>query len=215
MIVEVLNWDDQVVGQQELSDKVFAVQERNDIMHRVIRWQLAKRRAGTHAVKERGEVQGSTRKIYSQKGSGRARHGSIRAPQFRKGGVVFGPVVRSHEFKLNKKIRILGLTSALSNKANGGFITVIDNAKLDGFKTANLLKKPLIGKFANQKVLIIDHNPSNELKKSSANARYINMLPTCGLNVYDLLKHKNLIITIAAVKEIHNRLERNRLVENA
>ncbi len=207
MIVEILNWDDKVVGEQELDDGIFANVPRPDIVHRVVCWQLAKRRAGTHSTKEIGDVQGSTRKIYSQKGSGRARHGAIRAPQFRKGGVVFGPLVRSHAFKMNKKVRVLALSLALSAKIDSGALTIIDSAMLTECKTACLLKRPLLGRIAHKSLtLIVDHNPCNELKKSSANARYVNMLPTCGLNVYDLLKHKNLIMTVAAVKEIHSRL---------
>lgn len=208
MIVEVLNWNDEVVSKHELNDDIFINKLRPDIIHKVVCWQLAKRRAGTHAIKERSDVQGSTRKIYKQKGSGRARHGAIRAAQFRKGGIIFGPVVRSHAFKVNKKVRTLALSMALSAKIEGQSLTILDHATLDGYKTSELLKKPLIARLSNSsKTLIVDYQPSLELKKASSNARYINMLPTCGLNVYDILRHKNIIITIAAIKEIHNRLE--------
>src|SRR4051812_21941001 len=116
MKVKVITWDKEVVGEIMLNEAIFGCDERKDILHQVVNWQLARRRLGTHQTKGRSDVQGSTRKIYKQKGTGRARHGGIRAPQFRGGGIVFGPHVRDHGFKLNKKLRALALKIALSTK---------------------------------------------------------------------------------------------------
>lgn len=136
MKVDLLDLENQKKGEIELNSLIFGQIVRADVMHRVIVWQMAKRRAGTHSSKEIANVEGSTRKIYKQKGRGRARHGSIRAPQFRGGAIIFGPHPRSHEFSLNKKVRKLGLISALSLKKQENSIIVLDKLKAQGYKSA-------------------------------------------------------------------------------
>src|SRR5882724_10457957 len=138
MKLTVRNLDNQEVGDIELADDVFDVPVRGDILARVINWQLAKRRAGTHKVKGVSDISGTSKKPYKQKGTGRARQGSLRSPQFRGGAVIFGPVVRSHEFDLQKKVRRLGLKTALSAKQAEGKLVVIDTAKIDDAKTKAL-----------------------------------------------------------------------------
>ena len=140
MQIEITTLDKASAGSAELPDEIFAAKPRADIMARVVHWQLAKRRAGTHKTKGMGEVSGTTKKPYQQKGTGNARQGSLRAPQFRTGGVVHGPVVRSHEYSLNKKVRRLGLISALSQKQADGKLVVLDAANGDG-KTGELAKQ--------------------------------------------------------------------------
>src|SRR5215510_7722537 len=134
----VRNLDNEEVGDIELADEVFGLPVRRDVLARVVNWQLAKRRAGTHKTKGISEIQGTTRKPYKQKGTGRARQGSLRSPQFRGGAVIFGPVVRSHEFGLQKKVRRLGLKTALSAKQAEGKLVVVDEARLDEAKTKAL-----------------------------------------------------------------------------
>src|ERR1700751_5121256 len=129
MQIDITTLDQATTGSTELPDELFAVTPRGEIMARVVHWQLAKRRAGTHKTKGMGEVQGTTKKPYRQKGTGNARQGSLRAPQFRTGGVVHGPVVRSHEYRLNKKVRRLGLLSALSQKLAEHKLVVLNDAK--------------------------------------------------------------------------------------
>ena len=172
-------------------------------MSRVVNWQLAKRRSGCHKTKQRSEVQGSTRKIYRQKGTGQARHGSIRAPIFRGGGIVFGPLVRSHEYKLNKNVRDLGLKTALSLKLKNNSIIILDHADIKSHKTADLSKQ--VGNFGEKSMLFIDVTPNDNLKRATANLYKIDVLPVIGINVLDILQHEKLILTVEALKKIEER----------
>lgn len=203
MQFKVKNFDNKEVGAVELNDNIFCLEERQDILSRVVNWQLAKRRSGCHKTKQRSEVQGSTRKIYRQKGTGQARHGSIRAPIFRGGGIVFGPVVRSHEYKLNKNVRDLGLKTALSLKLKNNSIIILDHADIKSHKTADLSKQ--VGNFGEKSMLFIDVTPNDNLKRATANLYKIDVLPVIGINVLDILQHDKLILTVDALKKIEER----------
>ena len=192
-------------GMAELPDEIFAMAPRPDIMARVVHWQLAKRRAGTHKVKGLSEVQGTTKKPYRQKGTGNARQGSLRAPQFRTGGVVHGPVVRSHAYSLNKKVRRLGLISALSQKQAEGKLVVLDAAAGDGIaKTKELVRK--LKALGWTSVLVVDRVVDSGFLRVSGNIPGIDVLPTIGANVYDILRHEVLAITAAGVEGLTERL---------
>jgi large subunit ribosomal protein L4 len=209
MTVEVLNWDNQVVEIKKLDESIFGVPTRKDVIQRVVLWQRAKAQAGTHSTKTRENVSGSTRKIYAQKGGGRARHGSIKAPIFVGGGITFGPLVRSHAFSLNKKVRDLGLKSALSTKLREGNIIFIDSLNIGECKTAAMLKKLSgIGLNGKEKVLMVDSVINTDLKLSTANLHKVDVLPVVGLNVLDILKHDKLIITKSALDNIELRLKK-------
>lgn len=203
MQVEITTLDKGNAGSTELPDDIFAATPRNDIMARVVHWQLAKRRAGTHKVKGLSEVQGTTKKPYRQKGTGNARQGSLRAPQFRTGGVVHGPVVRSHEYSLNKKVRRLGLISALSQKAAEGKLIVLDAAS-GATKTADLARK--FKALGWSSALIVDRTVDEGFLRASRNLAGIDVLPTVGANVYDILRHDVLVITTAGVEGLKARL---------
>ena len=203
MQVEITTLDKGSAGSTDLPDEFFAAAPRKDIMARVVHWQLARRRAGTHKVKGLSEVQGTTKKPYRQKGTGNARQGSLRAPQFRKGGVVHGPVVRSHAYSLNKKVRRLGLISALSQKLAEGKLVVLD-AAAGASKTAELAKK--LRALGWSSVLIVDHTVDATFLRASRNIHGIDVLPTVGANVYDILRHDVLAITTAGVEGLTARL---------
>src|ERR1700683_4507374 len=192
------------LGRADLPDDLFAVKPRADIMARVVHWQLSKRRSGNHKTKGMGEVQGTTKKPYRQKGTGNARQGSLRAPQFRTGGVVHGPVVRSHEYRLNKKVRRLGLICALSQKAADGKLVVLD-AAAGTAKTGELAKK--LKALGWSSALIIDREVDVNFLRASRNLHKIDALPTMGANVYDILKHDVLAITVAGVEGVKDRLK--------
>jgi large subunit ribosomal protein L4 len=190
-------------GSAELPDEFFAVKPRADIMARVVHWQLSKRRGGNHKIKGMGEVSGTTKKPYRQKGTGNARQGSLRSPQFRTGGVVHGPVVRSHEYRLNKKVRRLGLICALSQKAADGKLVVLDAASGPA-KTGELAKK--LKALGWRSALIIDHVVDEGFLLASRNLHKIDALPTKGANVYDILNHDMLAITVAGIEGLKARL---------
>ena len=208
MQTKILNWQNQEVGNIDLDESIFGVTVRPDIVHRVVTWQRAKARAGTHKTKQRNEVSGSTRKIYNQKGGGRARHGSKKAPIFVGGGIVFGPVVRSHEFKLNKKVRQLGIKSALSSCFKEGNIIVMDSVEIKQRKTSLLLEQLSTVGLKENKVLICDAVVGENLRNSSANLHKINVLPVEGINVIDLLKHEKVILTTTALEKLQERLKK-------
>ena len=209
MQVEVLNWDNQVVETKMLDEAIFSIATRKDIIQRVVQWQRAKAQAGTHSTKTRENVSGSTRKIYAQKGGGRARHGSIKAPIFVGGGITFGPLVRSHAFSLNKKVRALGLKSVLSTKFRELSVIVMDSVDISEAKTSTIAKKlEGLGLNKQHKVLIIDSMISDNLKLSSANLHKIDVLPVIGINVLDVLKHDKLIITKAALDNLQIRFQK-------
>jgi large subunit ribosomal protein L4 len=203
MQVQITTLDQGSAGQAELPDEIFAATPRADIMARVVHWQLAKRRAGTHKVKDMAEVSGTTKKPYRQKGTGNARQGSLRAPQFRTGGVVHGPVVRSHEYSLNKKVRRLGLISALSQKAAEGKLVVLD-AAAGVTRTADLSRK--LKALGWSSALIVDRAVDEGFLRASRNLHGIDVLPTAGANVYDILRHDVLAITTAGVEGLKDRL---------
>jgi len=204
MQIDIKTLDNTTAGSTELPDEFFAATPRPDIMARVVHWQQAKRRAGTHKVKGMGEVSGTTRKPYKQKGTGNARQGSLRAPQFRTGGVVHGPVVRSHGYDLPKKVRRLGLISALSQKQRDGKLVVLDAAAGGTGKTKDLKAK--LTALGWKSVLVIDGAVDEGFLKSSRNIIGIDVLPTIGANVYDILAHDVLAITTAGVEGLKQRL---------
>ncbi len=204
MQIEIKTLDNGSAGTIELPDDIFATAPRADIMARVVHWQRAKRRAGTHSTKGMGEVQGTTKKPYKQKGTGNARQGSLRAPQFRKGGVVHGPVVRDHGYDLPKKVRRLGLISALSQKQAEGKLVVLDAASGGSAKTKDLLKQ--LKALGWDSALIIDHTVDAGFLRASRNIVGIDVLPTIGANVYDILAHDVLAVTAAGVEGLKERL---------
>ena len=205
MKADVLTWDAKKAGSIELDDAIFGLEPRADILHRVVVWQLAKRRAGTRAVKFRSDVRATNRKMYRQKGTGRARHGSRRVNIFRGGGRAFGPIPRDHAIKLPKKVRALGLRHALSDKAREGRLIVVEAAKLEKGKTRELKDK--LAKLGVESALIIDGEAVDEaFKRAAANLPQVKVLPTIGANVYDILRHETLVLTKAAVDKLKERL---------
>ncbi len=207
MKLDIINLDKKNVGSVDLSDAIFGAEVRGDIMHRVVRWQLAKRQAGTHKTKVVSEVSGTTKKPYKQKGTGSARQGSLRSAQMRGGGVIFGPVVRSHAFSLPKKIRALGLKSALSAKAKEGKLIVIESAA--GGKAAKTKALDAqIKKLGWTSALIIDGAQVDEgFARAARNIPGIDVLPTQGANVYDILRRDTLVLTKAAIEKLEERLK--------
>ena len=189
----------------DLSDAVFGVEIRADILTRMVNWQRAKRRAGTHKVKTIGDIRGTTAKPWRQKGSGRARAGSRRATQFRGGATVFGPVVRDHSHKLPKKVRKKALCMALSAKCADGKLVVLDAAKLEDAKTRNLAGR--LAKLGWDSVLIIDGPELDEnFVRAAANLPRVDVLPQQGANVFDILRRDTLVLTRDAVKHLEERL---------
>src|SRR5689334_2118432 len=203
MQVEITTLDKTTAGSAELPDEIFAATPRPDIMARVVHWQLSKRRAGTHSTKGMNDVSGTTKKPYRQKGTGNARQGSLRAPQFRGGGVVHGPVPHSHEYSLNKKVRRLGLVSALSQKQADGKQVVLEAANGTA-KTGELARK--LKALGWSSVLIVDGIVDAGFLRASRNIPGIDVLPTIGANVYDILNHDMLAITTAGVEALKQRL---------
>jgi large subunit ribosomal protein L4 len=205
MEINVTTLDGEAKGALTLSDAIFGLEPRQDLIQRCIVWQLAKRRAGTHAVKGRADISRTGKKMYKQKGTGGARHGSRRANLFRGGGRSFGPVVRSHEIGLPKKVRVLALKHALSAKAQEGGIIIIEEAKLAAPKT-----KALQGAFAKlglANALIIDGAEIDDgFRLASRNIPDIDVLPVQGINVYDILRRNTLVLTRAAVEALEARL---------
>ena len=205
MQLDIINFDGKKVGSVELESSIFGLEPRADILHRVVTWQRAKQRAGTHAVKSVSEVAGSGKKAFKQKKTGNARQGERYNVHMRGGGVVHGPVVRDHSIDLPKKIRSLGLKMALSSKAKDGSLIIIDSEKLATAKTnafAKQLKKLDIASALFVGAADLDEN----FKKSAANIANIDVLPTIGLNVLDILKHEKLVLTADAVKAVEARL---------
>jgi large subunit ribosomal protein L4 len=206
MKLAVRNLDNQEVGDIELADEVFGLPVRRDILARVVNWQLAKRRAGTHKAKGISDISGTTRKPYKQKGTGRARQGSLRSPQFRGGARIFGPVVRSHEFDLQKKVRRLGLKTALSAKQAEGRLVVLDAAKVDEPKTKALRAR--LDAFGWGSVLIIDGSEVDaNFARAARNLPKVDVLPQQGANVYDILRRDTLVLTRDAVQSLEARLK--------
>jgi large subunit ribosomal protein L4 len=203
MQVDIITLENTPAGSADLPDEFFAATPRQDIMARVVHWQLSKRRSGNHKIKGVAEVSGTTKKPYKQKGTGNARQGSLRSVQFRTGGVAHGPVVRSHEYSLNKKVRRLGLISALSQKAAEKKLIVLDAATADA-KTGTLAKK--IKALGWVSALIIDGAVDEGFLRASRNLHKVDVLPTIGANVYDILHHDVLAITTAGLEGLKARL---------
>ena len=193
-------------GTVEVSDAIFGLEPRVDIIHRVVQWQLAKRQQGTHQAKSRGEINRTTHKLGNQKGGGTARHGSRKAGIFVGGGKAFGPRFRSHETSLNKKVRALGLRFAISSKVKSSELIILDKAELNAGKTKDV--KAAFEKLGLVNALIIDGATVNEgFARAARNVHNIDVLPVQGINVYDILRRKNLVLTKAAVEALEARFK--------
>ncbi|XP_022879902.1 uncharacterized protein LOC111397288 isoform X1 [Olea europaea var. sylvestris] len=206
LVIPVTNFHKEDKGLMVLAGDVFDVPIRKDIIHRVVRWQLAKRQQGTHSTKTVSEVSGTGRKPWKQKGTGRARHGTLRGPQFRGGAVMHGPKPRSHAIKLNKKVRRLGLKIALSARAAEGKLMVYEDFELPSHKTKNIVNH--VSQMENtKKLLMVDGGLIDEkLKLATQNLHYVNILPSIGLNVYSILLHDTLVMSRDAVNRIVERM---------
>lgn len=206
MDMKVTTLDGKAAGSVTLNADIFGLEPRKDIIQRCVNWQLAKRQAGTHKTKGRAEIWRTGKKMYKQKGTGGARHGSARVPQFRGGGRAFGPVVRSHAFSLPKKVRALALRHALSAKAKDGGLIVIADAQLKDAKT-----KSLLGHFSGLEItnaLIIDGAEVNTgFAAAARNIPHIDVLPVQGINVYDILRRQKLVLTKAALDALEARFK--------
>jgi large subunit ribosomal protein L4 len=206
MELQVKTLEGGAAGSITVSDEIFGLEPRTDLIHRVVRWQLAKRQAGTHKTLGRSEVTGSTKKFVRQKGSGGARHGNKKAPQFRGGGKAFGPVVRDHGHDLPKKVRVLGLKHALSAKAKADSIVVVEDAKAAEAKTKAL--KSQLSKLGLTSALVIDGaEVDNNFALASRNIPHLDVLPVQGINVYDILRANTLVLTKAAVSALEERFK--------
>ena len=205
MKLDVINLDGSSAGSLELVDDVFGLEPRADILHRVVRWQRNNAQSGTHKVKTRRETNYSTRKIYRQKGTGGARHGDRNAPIFRKGGVYKGPIPRSHGHELPKKVRKLGLKLALSAKAKAGSLVIIANAASNG-KTTVLAKQ--VKNLGWKRALVIDGaSVNNDFARAVSNIDGLDVLPSMGANVFDILKRDTLVLTKAGAEALEARLK--------
>ncbi|WIV51080.1 50S ribosomal protein L4 [Marivivens sp. LCG002] len=206
MKADAINFDGKAAGSVELNDEIFGLEPRADILHRVVRWQRARAQQGTHSTLGRSEVSYSTKKIYRQKGTGGARHGSKKAPIFRHGGIYKGPTPRSHEHDLTKKFRKLGLRHALSAKVKAGELVVIDAAEIKEVKTSVLAKQ--VANLGWKRALIIDGASVNEdFARAARNLQNLDVLPSVGANVYDILRSDTLVLTKAGVEALEARLK--------
>jgi large subunit ribosomal protein L4 len=206
MELKVMSFDGKSTGSVELSETIFGLEPRKDILQRCVTWQLAKRRAGTHKVKNRAEINRTGKKMYRQKGTGSARHGPAKVNLFRGGGRSFGPVVRSHEIGLPKKVRALALKHALSAKAKDGGIIVVDKATIEGGKTKALAAN--FEKLGISNVLIIDGAAVDVgFAQAARNIPNVDVLPVQGINVYDILRRHHLVLTKAALEALEARFK--------
>jgi large subunit ribosomal protein L4 len=206
MKADVTTLDAKKAGTVELSDDVFGLEPRADILHRMVRYQLAKRRAGTAASKDRSQINATTAKMYRQKGTGRARHGSKKAPIFRGGGKAFGPKPRDHAIELPKKVRALALRHALSSKAKTDTLVVIENCELKEGKTKEL--KSRFAKLGFGSALIVDGAEVHDaFARAARNIPKVDVLPVQGINVYDILRHDMLVLTKAALEALEARFK--------
>ena len=206
MELKITTLEGKDAGSISLSDAIFGLEPRSDILQRCVNWQLAKRQRGTHKAKDRSEIWRTGKKMYAQKGSGGARHGSARVPQFRGGGRAFGPVVRSHAIDLPKKVRALALRHALSAKAKGGGIIVIDKATIEGSKTKALAAQ--FDKLGLNNALIIDGAEIDvAFGRAARNIPNIDVLPIQGINVYDIMRRRTLVLTKAALDALEARFK--------
>ena len=204
MKTKVLNLDNKAAGDVELDDAIFGLEPRQDLIQRVVVWQLAKRRSGQHKVLTRAEVNRTKKKVYKQKGTGQARHGARSAPLFVGGAKAMGPVNHSHEFDLPKKVKALGLRHALSSKAKAGSIVILDEAKSKDIKTGALAKQ--FGEMKLGRALVVDGEFDKNFQLSARNLADVALLPVAGINVYDIMRSDKLVLTTAALKAIEARL---------
>jgi len=198
--VPMYNMNGEQVGEVELSDAIFAAPVRDDLMHQVVLQYLAGQRRGTHKTKTRSEVRGGGRKPWRQKGTGRARQGSIRSPQWKGGGVVFGPQPRDYHFQVNKKVRRAALYSAFSSKVDGGTLIVLDKLDVPEIKTKQIVS--LLGKLSVPQALIVDGEVQKTVQLSARNLQDVKYIEARGVNVYELLKHSHVILTKDAVDKV-------------
>ncbi|WP_346895016.1 50S ribosomal protein L4 [uncultured Roseibium sp.] len=206
MELQVKTLEGGAAGSITVSDEIFGLEPRTDLIHRVVRWQLAKRQAGTHKTLARSEVSGTTKKFVRQKGSGGARHGNRKAPQFRGGGKAFGPVVRDHGHDLPKKVRALGLKHVLSAKAKADSLIVVEDAKAAEAKTKAL--KVQFSKMGLSNALIVDGAElDRNFALASRNIPHVDVLPVQGINVYDIMRAGTLVLTKAAVSALEERFK--------
>lgn len=205
MKVAVKSLDNKKVGDIDLSDAIFGLAPRADVLHRMVNWQLAKRRSGNHKTKDVSEVSGTGKKPFSQKGSGRARAGSLRNIHHRGGAVMFGPVVRDHAIDMPKKYRLLALKVALSSKQAEGKLIVLDTAKSKSHKTKGMVKA--FADLGLKSALIIDEALDQNFTRAVANIPHIDVLPQKGINVYDILRRDTLVLTKDAVAQLEARLK--------
>lgn len=206
MEMKIMSLDGDAGESVTLSDEIFGLEQRKDLIHRYVVWQLAKRRAGTHAVKNRADINRTGKKMYRQKGTGSARHGPAKVNLFRGGGRSFGPVVRSHEIGLPKKVRALALKHALSAKAKDGGIIVLDKASVKDAKTGALQKN--LVKLGLESALIVDGAEVDaNFALAARNIPNIDVLPVQGINVYDILRRQKLVLTKAAVEALEARFK--------
>ena len=206
MKLGVITLDSGKAGDIDLSDDIFGLEPRADLLHRVVRWQRAKAQQGTHSVLGKSDVSYSTKKIYRQKGTGGARHGSRKAPIFRHGGVYKGPTPRSHAFDLPKKVRALGLKHALSAKVAAGELVIVDNINIAEAKTSAVAKA--VKENGWKRVLVIDGAEVNEnFARAARNLEGVDVLPSMGANVYDILRRDTLVLTRAGVEALEARLK--------
>ncbi|MDR0552823.1 MAG: 50S ribosomal protein L4 [Holosporales bacterium] len=203
MKYEVLDQKNETAGEVDLADDIFGILPRKDILSRVVLWQLAKRRSGSHNVKGKSDVHGTTRKMHKQKGTGGARHGSKKAVQFRGGGVVFGPVNRDHGFGMQKKVKKLALRMALSSKAQSGDLIVVDSLQYD----EKIKTKEFLNRFGSyNSALFIDSEKNENVLNALSNVHGFDFLPQIGTNVYDVIWHEKLVVSLSAIKDLEGRL---------
>jgi large subunit ribosomal protein L4 len=205
MKIAVKTLDNKKAGDIELSDAIFGLTPRKDVLFRAVNWQLAKRRSGNHKTKGIAEISGTGKKPFAQKGTGNARQGSLRSPQMRGGAVIFGPVVRDHGHDLPKAVRKLALKTALSTKQKEGKLVVLENTESKSAKTKDLVKT--LKALGLESALIIDETPDANFARATRNIPHIDVLPQKGINVYDILRRDTLVLTKAAVAQLEARLK--------
>lgn len=206
MKLEITTLEGQSAGSVDVDDAIFGLEPRADLIHRYVRWQLARRQAGTHASQGRSDVARTRKKVYKQKGTGSARHGAASAPQFRGGGKAFGPVVRDHSHDLPKKVRALALRHALSAKAKDGSIVVLDKAAVAEPKTKAL--RGQFGKLGLSNALVVDGSELDaNFSLAARNIPNVDVLPVQGINVYDIIRREKLVLTRAAVDALEARFK--------
>ncbi|WP_342239779.1 50S ribosomal protein L4 [Inquilinus sp. OTU3971] len=206
MKIAVKTFDNTSAGEIDLDDSVFGLEVRTDLLFRMVNWQLAKRRSGNHKTKGISEISGTTKKPYKQKGTGHARQGSTRSPQFRGGARIFGPVVRSHAHDLPKKVRKLALRHALSSKAADGKLVVVDAVVADSHKTKGLAAK-LTALGLDSALILAGEQIDTNFALAARNLPFIDVLPSQGANVYDILRRDTLVLSRQAVEQLEARLK--------